>query len=283
MPGDITAKEVYEDRELLNRLGYGIFDVQWGSDGSIGSENIKDFSYVVAQDDDPRLYRHRVFQLVGRYYPNRLAKVIWDKFIEHKWVLSERAGREVDLKEAAEDWLANYSHAFLKEWTFKQAEVPERIRYRSEPRKSWFGIMTGVVFPNLRQLFDAGFSVTDVLFAAFRGVKPLRHTKTNEAKNGSEDGAKRTANSRDKKKMPRGAFRVKKLKTNDGFFYVKLIAKLTGHEIKNESEAQKRWSEILEHKWYMSEREGHDVGIQTAALDYYRRLNLLAETESGVE
>src|SRR5689334_1947317 len=101
--GDITAGEVFEDREMLERLGYGIFDVAWGKSG-VGFENVRDFSYVVADDKDPKIYRRKVFEMLGRYYDNGLAKAMWNKFIDHKWVLSERAGHEIDLQTAAQDW-----------------------------------------------------------------------------------------------------------------------------------------------------------------------------------
>lgn len=68
-----------------------------------------------------------------------------------------------------------------------------------------------------------------------------------------------------------------------GKFYIRLVANLTGHPISNGVEAEKLWNEILEHKWFLSEREGKDVGIKVAALYYYRRLNLLQATELGQE
>ncbi len=285
MPKDVTAADVYADRELLNRLGYGIFDVQFTKDGSIGSENIHDFTYLVAQDDDPRLYRRKIFELVGRYYPNKSAKQIWDKMVDHKWVLSEQLGHEVDLKTAAEDWIKKYSHDFLKEWTFQQPKVPFRIRSHHEPRKSWLGVVTGYIFPNLRELLDAGFTVTDIIVGTAKEANPVKSLKLQKKRSPlrligkKADKTAETAASTGEK-----YFVVQRTPPhNSDFFYIRLVANLTGHEIKKEDEAAKRWREILEHKWYMSEREGHDVGLRAAAVDYYRRLNFLAEAESGVE
>ncbi len=62
-----------------------------------------------------------------------------------------------------------------------------------------------------------------------------------------------------------------------------MVANLTGHEPQSQEEAERRWREILEHKWFMSERAGHDIGLRLAALDYFRRLNLLQEAETGEE
>ncbi len=38
------------------------------------------------------------------------------------------------------------------------------------------------------------------------------------------------------------------------------------------SEAQEVWPQVLEHKWYMSERLGRDVGLKAAAADYFENV-----------
>jgi transitional endoplasmic reticulum ATPase len=38
------------------------------------------------------------------------------------------------------------------------------------------------------------------------------------------------------------------------------------------SEAREVWSQVLEHKWYMSERLGRDVGLKVAAVDYFENV-----------
>jgi Domain of unknown function (DUF4032) len=301
--GDITAGEIYEDRELLNRLGYGIFDVNFGS-SSIGFENIKDFTYVVAPDEDPRLYRRRVFDLTGRYFPTNLAKAIWNKLVDHKWVFSEEAGHEVSLRAAAEDWMERYSQGFLKEWTFNQPDnaIPGRIRNRKEPRKGWLGLVTGLVMPDFKQLLDAGFTVKDVIKASveesfnnkvWRNVKKLNDRA--ERKNRhlafpipfiSSFYLRPSLKPKHRQNKDQNFFAVEKLPSEDrqdGLYYVRLIANMTGHEPQTPEEAENLWCEILEHKWYMSEREGRDVGVQAAAIDYFRRLNLMQAYETGDE
>lgn len=34
-------------------------------------------------------------------------------------------------------------------------------------------------------------------------------------------------------------------------------------------QARAAWPKVLEHKWYMSERMGRDVGLRVAAVDYF--------------
>ncbi|MBI2945719.1 MAG: DUF4032 domain-containing protein [Candidatus Wallbacteria bacterium] len=52
-------------------------------------------------------------------------------------------------------------------------------------------------------------------------------------------------------------------------FYVKLLARLAGVTL-TEADAEEVWQDVLDHKWYLSEKAGRDVGIQVAALDYFK-------------
>lgn len=44
-------------------------------------------------------------------------------------------------------------------------------------------------------------------------------------------------------------------------------------------EAQEVWPQVLEHKWYMSERLGRDVGLRVAALDYFKNVRRIAKRD----
>src|SRR5689334_21236147 len=46
---------------------------------------------------------------------------------------------------------------------------------------------------------------------------------------------------------------------------------LTGLEL-GRDEAGFFWPRILDHKWYMSERLGRDVGLRVAAIDYFENV-----------
>jgi hypothetical protein len=39
------------------------------------------------------------------------------------------------------------------------------------------------------------------------------------------------------------------------------------------STAQAAWPRIMEHKWYVSERLGRDVGLHVAAIDYFENVH----------
>ncbi|MBX7220827.1 MAG: DUF4032 domain-containing protein [Blastocatellia bacterium] len=46
-----------------------------------------------------------------------------------------------------------------------------------------------------------------------------------------------------------------------------MLVSLTGIEV-SAVEAQRLWSNIQEHKWYLSECLGRDVGLRVAVVDY---------------
>ena len=49
------------------------------------------------------------------------------------------------------------------------------------------------------------------------------------------------------------------------------LRKLTGVRL-SPSDARRAWPRVLEHKWYVSERLGRDVGLRVAALDYFENI-----------
>ena len=49
------------------------------------------------------------------------------------------------------------------------------------------------------------------------------------------------------------------------------VRKLAGVRL-SEREARAAWPRILDHKWYMGERLGRDVGLRVAAVDYFENV-----------
>ena len=49
------------------------------------------------------------------------------------------------------------------------------------------------------------------------------------------------------------------------------LKKLAGVKM-SEAQAQTLWPRLLDHKWYLGERLGRDVGLKVAALDYFENI-----------
>lgn len=50
-----------------------------------------------------------------------------------------------------------------------------------------------------------------------------------------------------------------------------LIKKLTGVKL-SADEARSIWPRVQDHKWYVSERLGRDIGLRVAAVDYFENI-----------
>ena len=44
-------------------------------------------------------------------------------------------------------------------------------------------------------------------------------------------------------------------------------------------EAQEVWPQVLEHKWYLSERVGRDVGLKAATADYFENVRRVTKRD----
>lgn len=51
------------------------------------------------------------------------------------------------------------------------------------------------------------------------------------------------------------------------------LQKLAGVKLSH-TDAQAMWNRILDHKWYLSERLGRDVGMRVASIDYFENIDL---------
>lgn len=244
MRGDITASELYQDQEFLTRVGLGIYDVEFGSNGNVGFEDVFKFSYVENEEEDPKLYRRKVYNLTGKYYTNELARILWARFHESKGLLSEMEGRELSLEEAAQRWLQDHGHDFFKSWALRVTEVPFRMRNQAELTLGFIDVVALRLAPVWRELLEAGFNTPTILLAM-----ALELPKKNQ-------GSKRER-------------------------YTRLVARLSGHRIHNSDEMQKRIREIKQLARLLSRQVGHNVGSRAATIEYYRRLNLVAEIESA--
>ena len=54
----------------------------------------------------------------------------------------------------------------------------------------------------------------------------------------------------------------------------RVLRKLAGVKL-SDLEAHIVWPRILDHKWYLSERLGRDIGLRVAAVDYFENIQPL--------
>ncbi|HEU5368587.1 MAG TPA: DUF4032 domain-containing protein [Ktedonobacterales bacterium] len=95
----------------LSELGYSLLDLSWRailatSDGltSLRPRAVAEH----AETARPRWYQQRIQQALGVRIPRPYARQFYEHIQRHKWLMSERANREIPLEEAARDWYARH-------------------------------------------------------------------------------------------------------------------------------------------------------------------------------
>ncbi len=243
LPTDPTAADLVNNPDLRARLGYGVLDVL--SSSGIGFEDVHRYSSVGSGAVTPRAKANRLRRLLGRALTEKEALATWSEITQYQNRQVE-AGRQLSFEDATREWDEKHGFAFRRRWFLTRPEPGERqyVPGGRERGPTPVGRAAGLVLPELRPLLEAGFSVTDVLTHAAR--EPLPSAKL-------------------------ALRRVPRRERNN--YYVRLVADLTGWSL-SEEEAERVWEEALKHKADLSDRVGHNVPMDRALVDYFKRLRL---------
>lgn len=241
MRGDINAVELYQDRKFLERVGFGIYDIAVGSTGGVGFEDVHRYSYLEAEEADPKLYRRRVFELIGEYYPNDLAKILWNEFGKYQTQLNQQANLQLSLKDCAIEWLAQHGNALFTEWALQQSEIPYRIRNQKEVDLRWSAWVLRVMLPDWRELLENGFSIWAVALATLiNNLSWLQYRLSGQQK------------------------------------FVRKVARLSKLPLLDVAELRQRIAEIEQ---FQKQEIAANDSFRVATIEYYRRLVLAKELE----
>lgn len=64
---------------------------------------------------------------------------------------------------------------------------------------------------------------------------------------------------------------IERLRRDESDVERRMLCELTGVDIPSD-EARALWPRLLDHKWFMSERMGRDVGLRVAAIDFFEHV-----------
>src|ERR1044071_3299569 len=68
------------------------------------------------------------------------------------------------------------------------------------------------------------------------------------------------------------SYEMQKVRPDEGHRLSRDLKKLAGVKLSAE-EASAVWPRVLEHKWYLGERLGRDVGLRVAAADFFENVH----------
>jgi SpoVK/Ycf46/Vps4 family AAA+-type ATPase len=80
---------------------------------------------------------NRIFELSGTEFEPETAADLWSKIMQHKWLLSEKVGRDIGVRTACIDFLENMEQAPTEYMTYKQSNVLGEMGAQTIRKDSW--------------------------------------------------------------------------------------------------------------------------------------------------
>lgn len=85
----------------------------------------------------PEACANRIFEMSGAELEPDIAADLWSKIIKHKWLLSEKVGRDVGLRTACIDFLENMEQAPDEYRTYKHKNILKEMAAQTISREMW--------------------------------------------------------------------------------------------------------------------------------------------------
>ncbi len=79
----------------------------------------------------------KIFELSGVKFEPDIAQDLWGKILQHKWLLSEKVGRDVGFRTACIDFLENMEQAVDEYLTYKQRDILNELGAQTIGREVW--------------------------------------------------------------------------------------------------------------------------------------------------
>lgn len=82
----------------------------------------------------------KIFELSGAKFEPDIAADLWPKILKHKWLLSEKLGRDVGFRIACIDFLENMEQALAEYMTYKRRDLLNEMGAQTISREMWDSI-----------------------------------------------------------------------------------------------------------------------------------------------
>ena len=79
----------------------------------------------------------RIFELSGAKFEPEIAADLWSKILKHKWLLSEKLGRDVGFRIACIDFLENIEQALDEYMAYKRTDILNEMGAQTISREAW--------------------------------------------------------------------------------------------------------------------------------------------------
>jgi len=85
----------------------------------------------------PEECARNIFEISGAKFDSKIAADIWPKILQHKWLLSEKLGRDIGLKVACIDFIENQDQALKEYIAYKKTDIFKDIGAQTFNRNIW--------------------------------------------------------------------------------------------------------------------------------------------------
>jgi transitional endoplasmic reticulum ATPase len=78
-----------------------------------------------------------IFEISGTKFDSDIAADLWPKILKHKWLMSEKLGRDVGLRTACIDFLENMEQALKEYLDYKRKDILTELGAQTMGRETW--------------------------------------------------------------------------------------------------------------------------------------------------
>jgi transitional endoplasmic reticulum ATPase len=91
----------------------------------------------VQETSSPEAYASKIFEISGIKLEPDIAADLWPKILQHKWLLSEKLGRDVGFRIACIDFLENMEQALKEYIAYKRKDILTEMGAQTINREIW--------------------------------------------------------------------------------------------------------------------------------------------------
>ncbi len=96
-------------------------------------------NYLI-DNPSPEICSNKIFEISGTKLDPDIAADLWQKILQHKWLMSEKLGRDVGLRTACIDFLENMDQALREYMDYKRKDILIEMGARRIGREKWDSI-----------------------------------------------------------------------------------------------------------------------------------------------
>jgi SpoVK/Ycf46/Vps4 family AAA+-type ATPase len=89
------------------------------------------------ENPSPEICANKIFEISGTKLDPDIAADLWQKILQHKWLMSEKLGRDVGLRTACIDFLENMDQALREYMDYKRKDILVEMGAQRIGREIW--------------------------------------------------------------------------------------------------------------------------------------------------